>query len=76
MTVTSPAIGPATPERLKRLRSTALAIAEPRRLVRIGGVVAEIRPTSLTVRGLSQVAKLGDLVSRSEERRVGKECRL
>lgn len=32
-------------------------------MVRIGGVVAETRPTSLTIRGLSQVARLGDLVS-------------
>lgn len=58
-----PSISVRTAARLARLRQAATAVADPSMLVRIEGTVSETRPTSLTIRGLSNVARLTDLVS-------------
>lgn len=54
---------PASTNALALLEGTYLRFRAPRRIVRPGGRICEVTPTHYRVRGLSQAARLGDIVS-------------
>jgi flagellum-specific ATP synthase len=61
---------------LDRLAALSLRYGAPGALIEIGGVVAEVTPTTYRVRGLSPFAKLGDCVGFENGTRHGEIVRI